>query len=278
MIKTILFPITDGNIPLAALDATCELARRHKACITAAVCVNAVSPFADSANYYPVEIYEAFGTAARALELKLKAELEARLRAAEVQYAIQTASSFLMSPAELASVHARYYDLVVFGRAPDANARAERNTFATLLFHSGRPVLVMPAHIPAESLDAVAVVAWKPTREASRAVHDALPLLARSRSVRVLSVQPATGDFGHGELVGADIGAELARHGLRVESVQRTEDPGGTAATLLNDAREQGAGLLVAGGYGHRRLREFLFGGVTFELFDGATLPVLYSH
>jgi nucleotide-binding universal stress UspA family protein len=278
MPKSIFFPVTDMELASTALGTACELARRHDALLIAGVCVNAISPHEVPSNYFPFQVYETFGPASRAHEEKLRQQLEASLSGAEISYRVHVASSFLMNPAELATVHARYCDLVVYGRAPGADRARERNDFATLLFHSGRPVLVAPPVKPRESLDAPALVAWKPSREASRALHDALPLLARTRGVRVLSVQPASGEFEHGDLVGADIGAALARHGLRVDAAQCAADPGGVGATLLRDAREQGCGLLVAGGYGHRRWREYFFGGVTLDLFQDADIPVLFSH
>jgi nucleotide-binding universal stress UspA family protein len=277
MLKSILFPVLESAPDEGPLAAACALARRHDATLTFGICVNAIPANAVSASTYPVQVYEAFSQAARQAEARLKTTLEQSLAAREVRFQVQAASSFLMGPAELATMQARYFDLVAFARSAGDNAHRERQDFATLLFGGGRPVLLLPAAMrsPAEG---PALVAWKPTREASRAVHDALPLLARAPSVRVLSVAARSGEFEHGELVGADIGAALAAHGLRVETVTRPREAAGTARTLLQDAREQGASLLVAGGYGHHRVRELLFGGTTRELFDEATLPVLFSR
>ena len=278
MPKSIFFPVTDAELATTALETACELARRHDAQLVAGVCVNAISPQEVPSSYFPFQVADHFGPAAREHEEKLRRQLEDLLADAGVDYRVHVASSFLMNPAELATVHARYCDLVVYGRAPGANRARERGDFATLLLQSGRPVLVAPPVKPREGFDAPALVAWKPAREASRAVHDALPLLKRARAVRVLSVAPMTGEFEHGELVGADIGTALAQHGLQVEAAQCVSDPAGVGATLLRDAREQGCGLLVAGGYGHRRWREFFFGGVTLDLLQDADIPVLFSH
>lgn len=136
---------------------------------------------------------------------------------------------------------------------------------------------MVPAQ-PAAHAASTAVIGWKPTREATRALHDALPLLQRLDSVQVVVVAPRVGDQQHGQLPGADIAAHLARHGLRVDVVEAPRVEDATGATLLRHAREQGAALLVAGGYGHRRMRESVFGGVTRTLFDQADMPVLFSH
>lgn len=278
MLKSILFPILDEVPAGAAVATACALASLHGASLTFGICVNAVPMGAVASSTYPLQLYESIGLAAQAKETRLKERIEEELAGCDIRYRIQAASSLVMGPADLAAVLARYFDLVVYGRGGGAKVSHERDEFATLLFASGRPVLVAPSGNPPAPLDNPALVAWRPTREAARATHDALPLLAKAASVRVLSVEPRSGQFEHGELIGADIGAELAAHGLRVEAVTRPKEAGGTAATLLQDAAEQGAGLLVAGGYGHRRLREFIFSGTTRELFDDATIPVLFSH
>jgi nucleotide-binding universal stress UspA family protein len=124
-----------------------------------------------------------------------------------------------------------------------------------------------------------AVVAWQPTRESTRALHDALPLLRAARTVDVVTVDPVIGESRHGEEPGADIAAHLARHGLEANVVVHARRPQETvAAALLRHAAESGAQLLVAGGYGHSRLREWAIGGTTRELLRTARTPVLFSH
>ena len=107
---------------------------------------------------------------------------------------------------------------------------------------------------------------------------DALPLLLRARSVELVIVDPRVGEIRHGELPGADIAAHLARHGLRVEVASLPREGASAGEAILRRAREVGAQLLVAGGYGHSRAREQVFGGVTRRLFEHAEVPVLFSH
>ena len=91
-------------------------------------------------------------------------------------------------------------------------------------------------------------------------------------------IDPAVGESAHGGEPGADIAAHLARHGLRVEVTVRPSMNFSVAYALLDHARTVGADLLVAGGYGHSRLREAVLGGSTRELLETAHLPVLFSH
>ncbi|GGG36258.1 universal stress protein A [Caldovatus sediminis] len=181
---------------------------------------------------------------------------------------------------ELVSLHARYADLAIVGQqdpegggSPAAGAILEATLFA-----SGRPVLIVPYAGRFESVGRKVLIGWNASREASRAVHDALPLIARADSVTVLTINPRIGPDGHGEAPGADIALHLARHGLKVE-VERLNAPDvADGELLLNRAAELSADLLVVGGYGHSRLRELMLGGVTRTLLRQMTLPVLMSH
>jgi nucleotide-binding universal stress UspA family protein len=277
MIRSIFFPVLAGEIPEAGLNAACELAREHDAHLIVVVCISAVTPIAAAWSTYPMAIYDTLAGAAQASGPRLLSGIHDTLSKTGVSYEAHVSDTVWLTTSEIAAVQARYCDITVFGRVAGADARMESGFFSDLLLQSGRPLLMVPAH-PAARAGDTAVVGWKPTREATRALHDAQPLLKRMKTVQVVVVAPRVGDQQHGQLPGTDIAAHLARHGLRVELVEapRLEDSSGS--TLLRHAREQGAALLVVGGYGHRRMRESVFGGVTRTLFEEADMPVLFSH
>lgn len=151
-----------------------------------------------------------------------------------------------------------------------------RAAFEGALFKSGRPVLLIPPKWRGETLGQNVVIAWKPTREAARAVADAMPFLRAAKKVTVLTVDATPGGYGEGP--GRDIATHLAREGVRVE-VRNADGLGWTAETaILEEARALEADLLVMGGYGHGRLTQFVFGGVTRALSRSAPMPVLMSH
>jgi nucleotide-binding universal stress UspA family protein len=118
-------------------------------------------------------------------------------------------------------------------------------------------------------------VAWNGSREAARAVADALPLLAAAERVSILMVRPEPD--GMGAPPGADVTHHLGRHGVKVEPV-RIDDAGDVGALLLARCAAAGADVLVMGAYGHSRLRELVLGGATRTVLHETTLPVLLSH
>jgi nucleotide-binding universal stress UspA family protein len=181
--------------------------------------------------------------------------------------------------ADAALTNARYADLAILGQHdPDDAASGPRYLPEEVVLGGGRPVLIVPYIGPTATFGERVSIAWDASREAARAVNDALPLLRRARQVGVVSVNPRPWPFAHGEEPGADIGLHLARHGVKVE-VQRIEGQGiDTANAILSHLADQSADLLVMGAYGHSRLREFVLGGVTRTILREMTVPVLMSH
>jgi nucleotide-binding universal stress UspA family protein len=123
------------------------------------------------------------------------------------------------------------------------------------------------------------LVAWKPSREATRAVNDALPLLEAADQVTVLVVD-TTGPRHHREEAepGSGIALHLARHGIKAVVEQTVAAGQSVADAMLSRAAELGCDLIVMGAYGHSRLRELVLGGVTREILRHMTVPVLMSH
>jgi nucleotide-binding universal stress UspA family protein len=181
--------------------------------------------------------------------------------------------------ADALATNARYADLVILGQHdPDDPAGGPRYLPEEVILGSGRPALIVPYIGPATTFGERVIVAWDASREAARAVNDALPLLQRAKAVGVVTVNPGDKPFGHGEEPGADIGLHLARHGIKVE-VQRVEAHDlDTANAILSHVANEGADLLVMGAYGHSRLREIVLGGVTRTILAEMTVPVLMSH
>lgn len=182
-------------------------------------------------------------------------------------------------PAEMAVLHARYADLTVTGQIdpeqppPGGRARLPEQ----LLLASGRPTLVVPYAGRYDSVGRRVLIAWGRTREAARAVNDAMPILQRASHVTVLSINPQRGD-GANDLPGADISLHLARHSVKAEASYTVAEDIDVGNVLLSRAADLGIDLIVMGGYGHSRTRELILGGATREILRHMTVPVLMSH
>jgi len=182
-------------------------------------------------------------------------------------------------PVDAISMHGRYADLLILGQTDreDGDALMEAGFPGQTILAAGRPVLMVPNVGNFPTLGKRVLVAWDAGREAARAVTDALPFLKRADKVTVLAVNPdKTG--GHGERPGADIALFLARHGVKVEATESHSGDVDVGAWLLSRAFDLETDLLVMGGYGHSRMRELAFGGVTRTILGQMTVPVLMSH
>ena len=171
---------------------------------------------------------------------------------------------------------ARRFDLVVVGQPGRDKPTPEEVVDEGVLFDSGRPVIFVPfIQKGGLKLDRV-MVCWDGGRTATRAVGDAMPFLEKAKKVEVVVVgnKPPKSD----EVSGADIGQHLARHKINVEVKRITAPDIDVPSTILSYAADSSADMIVMGGYGHSRLREFILGGATRGLLESMTVPVLMSH
>lgn len=208
---------------------------------------------------------------------KRLAEAEERFRSVASQHARKIEwRSAMARPADYVSREARAADLVVTGAIRDGlrSDRPGRLNPGDLVMQAGRPILVVPPEAKYLKLNC-AMVAWKEAREARRALSDALPLLRKAKEVVVAEVIEDEADRAAARSRLDDVASWLDRHGVaasgRVFHFSGGEDP-------LEKLWEYGADLLVAGAYGHARLREWIFGGFTQNLLRRSPRCALLAH
>jgi nucleotide-binding universal stress UspA family protein len=271
---TVFVDAARGNDARVALAI--GLARRHEAHLAAVhvVPVPDIPPYVDAGVVERVVKLHSERAAETARGLEQRFSEAARREAISAEW--RTVRDFY----DVGVEQARYADLLVVGQpdpdAPPASLMAEIRP-EHLALSSGRPVLAVPYVGRFETVARNVLVAWTPSREATRAVNDAMPLLVRAEQVTILAVNPAD-THGHGEQPGADIALHLARHGVKAVVEQTVSAEISVADALLSRAADLGSDLLVMGAYGHSRLRELVLGGVTREILQHMTLPVLLSH
>lgn len=173
---------------------------------------------------------------------------------------------------------ARTSDLVIFGQgSPDYHLPTGYRT-DDIILGSGRPTLVVPYAGDFAEIGQRAVVAWDGSREAARALHDALPLFQQPASATMVIVRDDPDDFLRDRPSLDRIVRHLGRHGVAARPEEVVRGQLAVGDVLLNCAADFSADMIVAGAYHHSQLRESLFGGASADLLDRTTLPLLMSH
>jgi nucleotide-binding universal stress UspA family protein len=281
MIRELYVPLLRDACDEAALDAAMALAEAHHAHLTAMVALTHPMPLVSDMGMVVVEPLPGQWEAERAAVAAVAEGARKRLARSPASSEVRITECLALWGEEAAALQALHCDLSVIGKPglePSGAFPEFSRMFRGLLLHSGRPVLIVPQGATLTTPARRAVLAWKPTREASRALHDALPLLSSASEIDVLVVDPQVTEAGYGEQPGGDIAHLLARHGFKPRVVERPREGKLAGACILQHARETGAELLVMGGYGHRHWRELVLGGATRDVVDATRIPVLLSH
>ena len=279
--KTITAYLDDSGDSEARLDGACNLAEHYGAHLDTLAMTQRIVPYvatgvgaADAAGLDFSQMEEARQTA-QALAAKAGNVLSARGLLGDPRWISQE----IFGLREAAGVFGRQSDLVVVGQpTEDHNGFLRESVFEGALFFSGRPVLVLPNYWQGPAVMKNIVVAWDASKEAARALSDAAILIDEAEKIKVIIVDPEPGRRGFGEDPGNEIATVLARHCRDVELDRIPSGGRSVAQALLTRATDFSADLIVMGGYGHSRLRESWFGGVTQEMLQTTTYPLLLSH
>ncbi len=180
-------------------------------------------------------------------------------------------------PNDLLAKSARYHDLLLIGQYSNPDRSQRRVRAEELVVNSGKPIVVVPLDYQVRPFTGHAVVAWDGSRPVARALSDAMQILETKERLDVVTVgrpgaQPGKDGFGQ------DVVTYLSRHGINAKLTNLSASREGVGATILGYCSETDPDVLVMGAYGHARLREELFGGVTRHILENANVPVLMAH
>lgn len=276
--RSILVHLDDNARTAARLDFAIRFAQRFDSQLVGMYVQPSYEIYPFAAEMLPADFVQ------QSIEQRLEAQ-----RAAETAFREASANAGLpriefRAPAgdayQAAAIHARYADLTIVGQPErDALDRAFANDLAhSVVMGAGRPVLLVPYAGRVETLGERVLVAWKDTREAARAVGDALPLLSSARFVQAVTVAPDDDEALAQFVAERQLQAYLALHGVEA-AVKRIVAPDVNAGEfLLSQAADSSADLIVMGGYSHRRIRELIWGGVTRTILRTMTVPVMMAH
>jgi nucleotide-binding universal stress UspA family protein len=276
MIKDIVVNLTGGSSKHPASDYAISIAEAFSAHIAGvAFAYEPVIPVSILGGI-PTELIEAQRAENTAVATDAVKRFDAAAKRAGLSAEARLIEASVAGAAEIFGRIARRFDLAVVGQAEHDKGPAEDLMIEGALFESGRPVIVVP-YIQSTGLKTDRVIAcWDGSRAAARAIGDAMPLLAKAKLVELLIVSGERGKSD--EIAGADMGQHLARQGLKVDVKRMPKGSIEVADVILSHVADSGADLIVMGGYGHSRLREFVLGGVTNSILSTMTAPVLMSH
>ncbi len=180
-------------------------------------------------------------------------------------------------PNDLLAKSARYHDLLLIGQYSNPDRHQRRVRAEELVMNSGKPIMVVPLGYQVRPFSGHAVVAWDGSRPAARALSDAMQILETKDRLDIVTVG-APGSEGGKDAFGQDVVTYLSRHGINAKQINLSATREGVGATILGYCSETDPDVLVMGAYGHARLREELFGGVTRHILEHANVPVLMAH
>ncbi len=287
VIKTIMVGVSGGTASNGTCEIACRLAARFHAHLTALHVRPDISGMVIAAGAEGLAAAAAAGWTMRTSETLTARQNQAKadFAATVLRHHLSMARS-VETPASPGTVweeetgdvssiiasHARFFDLVVLGRSDRIVDAPHTDAIEQTLIRSGRPVLLAPA-APPDVLGETVAFAWNGSAQAVRGLVSALPFLRQATRTLVIIV----GDDGARD--SDELLVYLRMHGIAAVLKQvRPISGSGLGGQLLSAAREEGADLLVLGGYGQAPWRQALFGGTTNELVGTSLLPLLLAH
>ena len=252
------------------------LAARHDSFLTGLYC-NALPEvmFASEAGMASIDVVSQMQDSSRA-EGDAKAEaIAARFGRLNVKNEVRRFDVYSSQMGLTLANEARTADLFIASR-PYGHYNGHAEALEQVLFNSGRGCLFLPPVGDPRPFDTV-VLAWRNTREVARAVSEALPIIAGAKKVIVAMASENDSAEDEGTMPGADISRYLTRHGAKVE-LRTLTNWSHVGEALLNEVERSQADLLVMGGYGHSRFREWVLGGATRDVLTRAETPVFIAH
>jgi nucleotide-binding universal stress UspA family protein len=276
MIKDILVTLPTDEEPSSAVDYAVAVAKSFDAHLTGVA-------FAQD----PVAVGALFDGAAAVVLNHYRQEVEAASEAAKMRFdkawqreGVSAESVVLNAGAinlpELLARTARRFDLTVLPQADPEGDGSDEVMIEAALLGSGRPIVIVP-HFQQDAVkfDRI-LVCWDGSHNAARAIADAMPFLRRAKQVEVVTV--ATEGKADDGMPGLYIAHHLSRHGVIVELRNIVAHGQDVSLRIRSHAAQQSADLIVMGGYGHSRLREFVLGGATRDILESTVVPALMSH
>jgi nucleotide-binding universal stress UspA family protein len=259
----------------AAVDLALQMCRKYGAALTGVYASRPVRFEGNVSHWIGDDVMKtlrnAESEAAKSIEMRFRERAAAAPGGSEVEFVIEEGEANVVLARQ-----ARYHDLLLMGQF-SVPGDAGRNIRAEdLVLRTGRPLVVVPHSYEVRAFQEYAVVGWDGSRQAARALSDAMHILETKKRLDIVTVR-ASGD-GRPAPRSSAVVRHLERHGVEARHIALTAQREGIGQTLINYCSDNLPDVLVMGAYGHTKLREDLFGGVTRRVMETMTVPVLMSH
>ncbi|MBG1230909.1 universal stress protein [Aestuariivirga litoralis] len=273
--KTIMLCLNEIAALPRLLDAAVSVGSKFGAHVRGLYVIPAATVYgAESYTISPV-VFDGNQTFFKDRQAKVRAQFEQAMKSNGLTYDFIELESEVPDITDTVVATARDCDLIIMAALrDDSDEPVETDMLERVAIAAGRPVLALPAKGTLNLNFDDVVVGWNGSRESSRAVFDALPLLIKAKRVSICTV----GAGPDGEIPGSGLAENLSRHGINPEIQRLGAESRNTGETLLRCARDYGAGLIVIGCYGHSRFSEMIFGGTTRHVMQNIDRAVLLSH
>ena len=276
-IKNLAVSYNGSTNAKAALRFAAQMAKKYDASLTGLYVGAPVTFEGQVKRWIPDDVMasleSAQGQIAQSIEESFREMLSAEGFTGTADWVSQTGR-----PNELLARAARYFDMLIMGQFSEVEQDKKFVRAEDLVTRAGSPLIIVPGGYELRPFQEYAVVAWDGSRVAARAMTDAMHILETKKRLDVVAVGAAgkarTGDGP----AGLDIVRHLERHGIAAQRVTLTSGRDGVGGTILAYCQEQQPDVLVMGAYGHARLREDIFGGVTRHILRHTTVPVMMAH
>ncbi len=276
---TILVSINDIKSSLELIKSAVLLAKKHDAHLIGLHVTTAldVPSFAGTIDF-PDSVYEDHRVASEQRASLVQGEFESATKREQVSSEWHTVTSMTTQIGHKVVDHARCVDLAIVAQGDEEGAEnGQLDLPEQLLMESGRPVLIIPNKAEIRSIGDYPLLAWNGSRESSRAAFDAIPVFQDAKEVQAVSISSKHSD-SDSDLAGSEIATALSRYGINIKTSHVITGGKRVDECIFSKIKDSGADLLVMGGYGRSRLREYVFGGVTRRILKNMSVPVLMSH
>lgn len=273
--KTILVCLNEISRVPQLIETARHLAVRFNAHVSGLYVIPAVQIYPSDGYALGANVFDGTRVFFQQQLPKVKEAFETAMKMDKLSFETHVVDSSFPSIANEMIDNCRNVDLVIISNTNrDKSGEVESDFVETFVLAAGRPVLILPFKGNAKAKIDQVMVGWNDSRESSRAVFDALPLLQKAKLTRLVTIDVPAG----GKLPAGSMAETLDRHGVKTEITDVVSNGASVGETLLRAANDYGADLIVLGAYGHSRFSEMVFGGATRDILRKLDRPILMSH